>query len=242
MQGLHNQILTADPGLDLGVTAETSQNTPARPPDRGIDRQLPANLPDFTGRAGETGRLHDFLIAQSGRPGSIAIAALAGTGGVGKTALAVHVAHQVAAHFSDGQLFISLFPPRLRAPDITSRDDAREWLGAEQENLVRVVALAQENGMHESCWKLAWFLRFHLDWSGRWGEGLTVARTGVAAAKSCGTKRMLDLLECLELFRDNDLPYGEGMTLAGLGDGLQGNTPVAGPFTQPSELTYPAPT
>jgi DNA-binding SARP family transcriptional activator len=109
LRQLHGQILAADPALDLNGVALTSQNKTTRRLRGVIPQQLPADLADFTGRTAEAGRLHDFLVTRPGRqPGSMAVAAITGPGGVGKTALAVHVAHQAAAHFPDGQLFIVL--------------------------------------------------------------------------------------------------------------------------------------
>ncbi|MBE1574006.1 BTAD domain-containing putative transcriptional regulator [Amycolatopsis roodepoortensis] len=62
---------------------------------------LPYDVPDFTGREAEIGQLLDAL--RLGRP-----VAVDGMAGVGKTALAVHVAHRLAADFPDGQLFVDL--------------------------------------------------------------------------------------------------------------------------------------
>ena len=72
--------------------------------------QLPADIPDFTGRAEHVQKLHD-LLAGPGRPdspGAVVVAAVIGAGGLGKTTLAVHAAHQLRGQFPDGQLYANL--------------------------------------------------------------------------------------------------------------------------------------
>ena len=72
--------------------------------------QLPADIPDFTGRAEHVQKLHD-LLAGPGRPdspGAVVVAAVIGAGGLGKTTLAVHAAHLLRSHFPDGQLYANL--------------------------------------------------------------------------------------------------------------------------------------
>ena len=74
-----------------------------------LPRQLPAAVADFTGRAAELRTLTRMLEeAGPGMPGTVVISAIGGTAGVGKTALAVQWAHQVAERFPDGQLYVSL--------------------------------------------------------------------------------------------------------------------------------------
>jgi tetratricopeptide (TPR) repeat protein/DNA-binding XRE family transcriptional regulator len=74
-----------------------------------VPRQLPGAVSHFTGRAAELAALTG-LLDQAGpvAPGTVVISAIGGTAGVGKTALALHWAHQVAARFPDGQLYVNL--------------------------------------------------------------------------------------------------------------------------------------
>ncbi len=81
---------------------------PAGHSDRVVPRQLPPQS-TFIGRAGELAALTRHLDEVGGHtPGMVVISAIGGTAGVGKTALAVHWAHQVAARFADGQLYVNL--------------------------------------------------------------------------------------------------------------------------------------
>ena len=72
--------------------------------------QLPADIADFTGRDEQVKRLSDLLsgTGASGDPGVVRIAVVAGSGGLGKTSLAVHAAHRVRRRFPDGQLYVDL--------------------------------------------------------------------------------------------------------------------------------------
>jgi tetratricopeptide (TPR) repeat protein/transcriptional regulator with XRE-family HTH domain len=100
----------------LGVSADSMEEllafggVPASPPSRAaVPRQLPAAVADFTGRAAELRALTRMLDqAEAGAPGTVVISAIGGTAGVGKTALALHWAHQVADRFEDGQLHVNL--------------------------------------------------------------------------------------------------------------------------------------
>jgi tetratricopeptide (TPR) repeat protein/transcriptional regulator with XRE-family HTH domain len=74
-----------------------------------VPRQLPAAVADFTGRAAELAALTRMLDEACGdSPGTVVISAIGGTAGVGKTALALRWAHQVAGRFGDGQLYVNL--------------------------------------------------------------------------------------------------------------------------------------
>ena len=84
-----------------GAPAEPSLPHPA---------QLPADIDDFTGRVAEVSDLCAMLTRreETGGPGTVRIAVVAGTAGLGKTTLAVHAAHQVRDLFPDGQLYVDL--------------------------------------------------------------------------------------------------------------------------------------
>jgi tetratricopeptide (TPR) repeat protein len=62
---------------------------------------------DFTGRAAERGRLNGML-AQSVEAGVMPVAVVSGPPGMGKTTLALRVAHSLRASFPDGQLYLQL--------------------------------------------------------------------------------------------------------------------------------------
>ncbi len=93
LQRLHESILQA------GVA-----QAPAQPVTPDIPRQLPRDLAGFTGRADQLRMLDATLPSLT----PTVITAIAGSAGVGKTALAVHWAHKVADRFPDGQLYVNL--------------------------------------------------------------------------------------------------------------------------------------
>ncbi|MEU0883560.1 NB-ARC domain-containing protein [Lentzea sp. NPDC005914] len=68
-----------------------------------VPRQLPAVVATFSGRRDELALLDSALSS-----GAVVISAVNGTAGVGKTALALHWAHQVADRFPDGQLYVNM--------------------------------------------------------------------------------------------------------------------------------------
>jgi DNA-binding SARP family transcriptional activator/Tfp pilus assembly protein PilF len=115
LRQLQQQVLTADPALAAPGPAGVSDSHPgpagADPwprRDPVVPRQLPSEVPYFTGRAAELAALGRVLDQAAQTGGAVVISAIAGTAGIGKTALAVHWAHQVADRFPDGQLYLNL--------------------------------------------------------------------------------------------------------------------------------------
>lgn len=98
LQHLYQEMLAADAGS--GSAAEPLP----------VVAQLPADIPDFTGRGEHVQNLCNLLSApgRPDSPGAVAVAAVIGAGGLGKTTLAVHAAHLLRAQFPDGQLYINM--------------------------------------------------------------------------------------------------------------------------------------
>lgn len=91
-------------GLLRNETAVAPANVPVAEPV--VPRQLPAPARHFVGRDSAMSELDRLCEAASGD--SVIISVIRGTGGVGKTALAVRWAHRAAGRFPDGQLFVNL--------------------------------------------------------------------------------------------------------------------------------------
>ena len=94
----------ADLLVDHPVTAGSTPAEEQQPTTPlTLPQQLPASPPAFTGRTAELAQFDN--IADSS---AVVITAIDGMAGVGKTALAVHAARQVAGRYPDGQLFLDL--------------------------------------------------------------------------------------------------------------------------------------
>ncbi|MFI6705982.1 BTAD domain-containing putative transcriptional regulator [Nonomuraea sp. NPDC050478] len=92
LRRLQGAILTRDPALDLAAPARSGTIIPA---------ELPADTRSFTARQEEVKWLREALLHAD-------VAVIDGPGGVGKSALAVHVAHTMSGRFRDGVIYVDL--------------------------------------------------------------------------------------------------------------------------------------
>lgn len=110
IRGLQQRILNADPELAAPVPAPIGNAAEPDPAAPQAPCRLPANTRAFEGRSGEISRLTALATQglEEAEAGVVTISAIDGMGGIGKTALAVHVAHRLRERFPDGQLFVNL--------------------------------------------------------------------------------------------------------------------------------------
>jgi len=112
LQEMHQRILAGDPGLLVSEPSHRVGRVPAvagtGERERVVPRQLPTGTRHFTGRIPELRVLDALVNEAAGTAGTMVISAIEGMAGVGKTALALRWAHQVAGQFPDGQLYVNL--------------------------------------------------------------------------------------------------------------------------------------
>ena len=113
LQQLERAILQADPAL--GAVLPAAETPHHRPLSLLPPCQLPPDIDDFTGRQAALAEVQRLLEAE--RATAIVISAIAGKAGVGKTALAVHVAHRLRPRFPGGQLYVNLRGAEAQAFD-----------------------------------------------------------------------------------------------------------------------------
>jgi DNA-binding SARP family transcriptional activator/tetratricopeptide (TPR) repeat protein len=120
LQVLHRKILNADSSLN--EPPEIVRPTITVAPS-SVLAQLPHDVYGFVGRSEELDRITRWSAEskQAADGSAVLITAIDGAGGIGKSALAIRFAHQVASDYPDGQLYVNLRGfDRSRAPLTTS--------------------------------------------------------------------------------------------------------------------------
>ncbi|SFW61397.1 AfsR/SARP family transcriptional regulator [Amycolatopsis australiensis] len=106
LQRTRQAILTGAAGEDVTGAARPARYRLGVEPQ--VPHQLPADLPTFSGRECDLKALHALLPEAIEADTSTPIASVEGMGGIGKTTLAVHFAHEVADRFPGGQVYLNL--------------------------------------------------------------------------------------------------------------------------------------
>jgi tetratricopeptide (TPR) repeat protein len=127
------------PPLDRNLLALPDADLPSSP-EVAMPRQLPASVAGFAGRAGELEALTSLLEDAALPGGTVVVSAIDGTAGIGKTALAVQWAHQVAGRFPDRQLYVNLRGFDPAGPPVTPAEAVRGFLDAFEVPAARIPA------------------------------------------------------------------------------------------------------
>jgi DNA-binding SARP family transcriptional activator/tetratricopeptide (TPR) repeat protein len=119
--------LGVDPSAALQERYTAILRGVSTPPASVVPAQLPQDVRDFAGRAGELRQL------DAAPPCTV----VEGPAGVGKTALAVHWAHRVRDRFPDGQLYVDLrgYAPGPPLPPISALARSLRALGVPTERV-----------------------------------------------------------------------------------------------------------
>ncbi|WP_169514577.1 AfsR/SARP family transcriptional regulator [Actinokineospora enzanensis] len=131
-----NEELGIDPGVELRdlhrrlLADNDNASTPAMPRS-----DLPRDTTSFTGRDAELDRVTESATLAGS---TMVVSAIDGMAGVGKTALAVHVAHRLAPRFPDAQLFLDLHahtPGQTPLTPTAALEGLLRALGVEQDRI-----------------------------------------------------------------------------------------------------------
>jgi DNA-binding SARP family transcriptional activator len=126
----HQQVLAGSPLAPPAPVAAERPHQGRAPSPFPRPAQLPAAPSHFVGRDAEVERLLSHFSSDGATIESRAllISAIGGMAGVGKTTLALHLAHQVADRYPDGQLYINLRGFDLNGSATTPAEAIRGFL------------------------------------------------------------------------------------------------------------------
>ncbi len=193
---------------DLGLSppplpGEAGRRPPARAQfEEAATRTLPRDIASFTGRQQE---LRELVDAAAGAGGVVGIYAIGGMAGIGKTAFAVHAAHQLAPQFPAGQIFLPLHghtpgrqarpapvpaagPMPTAFPAFADREQALAWARAERANLLACLDHVTGTGQHARIIALTAGLAGLLLHDGPWAEAITRHDTALRSAQHLGDR------------------------------------------------------
>jgi DNA-binding SARP family transcriptional activator len=141
--------MSSAPAVPSGPAAPSvSAGQPARYLAGDVPRQLPCPPRYFAGRARELVALRRLA---EPAPAVTPVIAIVGTAGVGKTALALRFAHEQAARFPDGQLYVNLRGFDPSGSPVTPAEAIRGFLAALGADPRRVPAdVAAQAGLYRS--------------------------------------------------------------------------------------------
>ncbi|MGW0802464.1 BTAD domain-containing putative transcriptional regulator [Nonomuraea sp. NPDC002799] len=107
----------------LAEEASAGGQKTARP---AAPNMLPPDVTDYTGNDGLRQELRRYL--DDARRNTVAIVAVSGMGGIGKTALALHLAYEVRVRFPDGQLYLDLHGTGTQAEPVDPSEALSRFL------------------------------------------------------------------------------------------------------------------
>ncbi|WP_158226930.1 AfsR/SARP family transcriptional regulator [Amycolatopsis vastitatis] len=121
LRRLHHQVLTGAVPPPMWAS-DTTDAIPQVGAPWAPQRQLPPDIPDFVGRVAEVEEMTSLLRSAAYSP-TVPLVVVSGPAGVGKSALAVRVAHLLADTFPDGQWYARLSQANSRVDPADLIDD-----------------------------------------------------------------------------------------------------------------------